>query len=627
MKTLFKLQSKIYIKTKASYIIYGVFAFVILVMGIIFNYTVTKLDTTKNYNIWIRSSLEVFVTLSKNFFYILPIVTVAHISSIVHYKYRNEGVGIILLSKPIKRKTIYFTNFLVTLSWSAGFLASLWLLHLLTFIPAFIKLRGIEFSYSYSIMTTLVASLMMILLFSSLSSLLSLFMEDKTFNFFLLGIPFLVMVPFNVMSRFHSAYVESTAKYSDKFLMNKDNNKNLIRVNKPSKYSATYLTPNVKTEDLNSKYQKDKEGNLKIKKDFVSRYKYLQDITSDRFGRAYKYLYFFNLMEYFDTIANAIDLDINNLKSYSNVTVDFKKIDSSQLKLEDYITYKFKNDKYELKFAMNFNKEILQNLVRSIKFMGEDFQTFENYEQSKKNITSYFNLIEELEKLLKNPDFINEVNLNKSTLNVENPWDFINNISKNSKFQKLFSSFLIKNKIIEFDDELIKKYPKLTNLSLAENDFNEFIKQFNEEYAEIVKTLPKNPYLMGRVAQIKYKIASLLQSISFYTYFKYVNDNLSLKNKSLDFSKISNPVIKELWSLGNHFNEQLDIFENTSETLIQNIYSFDEIGKDIKNEDSHFKTKISVTIPWYLSIITLTSISGLLLYLGYKKHNKKSFNL
>ena len=276
---------------------------------------------------------------------------------------------------------------------------------------------------------------------------------------------------------------------------------------------------------------------------------------------------------------------------------------------------------------MNFNKEILQNLVRSIKFMGEDFQTFENYEQSKKNITSYFNLIEELEKLLKNTDFINEVNLNKSTLNVENPWDFINNISKNSKFQKLFSSFLIKNKIIEFDDELIKKYPKLTNLSLAENDFNEFIKQFNEEYAEIVKTLPKNPYLIGRVAQIKYKIASLLQSISFYTYFKYVNDNLSLKNKSLDFSKISNPVIKELWSLGNHFNEQLDIFENTSETLIQNIYSFDEIGKDIKNEDSHFKTKISVTIPWYLSIITLTSVSGLLLYLGYKKHNKKSFNL
>lgn len=124
MKSLMKFQWKVFLKSTKIAIIPFIVQFLFWIMGII-NLIVSK-DIPKS----------ILYLVTGNTYMILFTFTASIIAVNIFYNYKSEGMEYLMYSKPISRKTLYWSNFwiafLIYLLYSAIF--TIW--NLLTFLFA-----------------------------------------------------------------------------------------------------------------------------------------------------------------------------------------------------------------------------------------------------------------------------------------------------------------------------------------------------------------------------------------------------------------------------------------------------------------------------------------------------------
>ncbi|WP_406615359.1 ABC transporter permease [Mycoplasmopsis hyopharyngis] len=613
MKTLMKIQTKIFLRTKASYIIISIFSVLLLTLSIFG--AVLVYDTTYRHGVKIPSELPIQII--KYVFYVFILIIISYIAATILYRYKNEGVELILLTKSIKRSTIFFANLLLVFSLSLIYIFILWLSF---FVPFLFIFNYLETNSKISFFTFLLASIIFAIFLSSLSSLVSISIDSKMFAFLLGSMPLIALTPFFIVQVAYRFYYESITSggIKNNFLISKDmkSNKKIINQQPNTQFDSTI-------EQNHTIHRYDEFGNVK-KEHELTEYDNLKNPKNFSFAKIHNVIYPFNLFEYFDSI---VKLHSNSIYNKNDINYNYiAHISRADLSNADKKSISFtsafpKNNQKKIKIALATSKQEMLNFIFptvyyqsliewSNKYMWR-MERKEDQEKSKENVNKFLDFLSNfysntfLKTIVQETEINNHIEVAKSKKEI-----YFAKLYSNKTFQKEVIDFLVKEKMFQIKSLNGETLKWVIDLEKSKDDFSAYL---NEMKTNIKTTDFEN----WRILIDYYKrLKIFFEMTATYSFFRYVGEN------NITFADVFSLVNSEEDNIFSIPSLSISKWEHPSLPKVKSPFTLQEISKD-----SHYKVSVWVAIPWYISITVLLSLSAGFIALGNWKHNKKTFHI
>ncbi|WP_027120864.1 ABC transporter permease [Mycoplasmopsis lipofaciens] len=537
MFSFLKLQLKIYFRQFSTYITPIVIScFYIIITLAINSSTENKLQAEavlkSSYFSSNLASLSLFISF----------MTSSFVAQSIFYKYRLEGVEIVMFSKPINRYQIYFANLL------ACFIGILFMLSITSigFLISKVMVPNIGLkTIVYSTLSFMLASFLSSLLVLSIGAIVQAVVEMKVYQLIAGVLPFLIIlvlnfIKFPAQNKNLNSLAAAQARIVALAPNNKNNsNKQIDELETSIEKSKDILTYNKRMTDiyLNS----DKKSLIDVvKNNNKNLYNYLYWLNYDEYYNENFVLYDDNLkkgnefvnFEPISTEINNNELNLNQFNKYginlnNNIILRFSVLDSSK----NILTTKF--------FALGFDQYELSN---NIKNKGsktiEDIQSELISGTPIQNIKRLFNNLRKF-----NNNFLNRLLEISDTYKLDNFYDSSKKIFTTINNHNIFDSSnvegliaFIKN-VVE-DTTIIK--PIIDNLFEGKDAF--FLP-------------PKKPTTMNPIDQVRYAEAlkkyedvkkELIQGLKYTSAFYLLAlefSNKKININILDLQKINSSTI------------------------------------------------------------------------------------
>ncbi|WP_406615355.1 hypothetical protein ACJA25_03350 [Mycoplasmopsis hyopharyngis] len=608
MKAIMKIQAKIFFKTKASYAILSIFTTILLTLSILASYFVhtAQVDEVQ------KLSSSIAINIVKYLFYVLMVMSIAYVAATIQYKYKNEGIELLLLTKSIKRRTIYFANLLLVFLLSLAFVFILWLCF---FIPFLFVFKYFDNNVRTTFFTILLASSLITIFLSSLSSLVSISVDGKLFSFLLGSMPLIALTPFFIAQVFYGTFYRQIANDGLKkiLILSKDSKANNKIINQEKTQWDTIIRPNY---SLERRY--DERGS--IRPDSELEYKLLTNNSYYTFANVYKSFYPLNLFEYFDTISKLHTNNIYNSEelSYSYIAhvtkFDISKHDKSLVTFDVEFP---KENVGKIKLVLATSKEQITKRIAPVTYYlkknsdlsyEKEIKIGKDLKENKALVNKYFDFLSNFYTNVFAKTVAKEIELDKhGQVAKEKKEVYFAKMYENKDFQKEVVDFLVKEKVFRVDTHNTT-FKWVSELEKNKNDFATFLNRTLEEWKELKWDTP-HKYLL---ADFYKQLELFFKMTAMYSFYRYAGEN--------------NIIFENFYHI-------------MWEEHIKNIFSFNQIDQlNIDNKsipfelqeisnDSHYKVSVWVSIPWYISIIVLLSFSTGFVFLGNWKHNKKTFHI
>ncbi|WP_027334178.1 ABC transporter permease [Mycoplasma elephantis] len=580
MKALFKIQSKMFLRSVATWIVFASVLVIQIIIGVV---------STLLFNIGSQNDMakeEMFKSLfdiSQNLFYFFCVFLTFYVCSFIYYTYKKNGLNLIIQTKPINRKSIFYTNFSIAFFYSIISITILWICEILSF-SFFIFSSKINIYFMFYLLM-LLAGVLISMFFSSMGSFFSTFTNEKLFNFIIIGIPFLIMAPISIINNMATTITKTTFKKdissSTNFIKKNNNDVNEL-IQEQNKYKVTSIISN-NSVHIFDKYEQNSKN--KVIDQYISEYKKIKTSpTQNIILNLNKFLVYFDITNYYYAIANAFYNDINENK---NLTFSLNPVQFSQNDINKLLTLKqnfytindqefneidkIKNILFDNNKTKTEKDDAKKLLDKKLTEFSKKYNNYNSYQYvlniHSKNIQSAFA-----------PYYLDEnlsgFDSDSIKANINAFWDeVINKIDKNIKDNKL-----------AFDIENLNTY-EIMNVFDGNEILNKILMDFvrqnysNLFYSTLINTTVQN--LINKHNNF-YNYVNELQMI--------LNDYVNLLNllNNSDFENIKNNEL----NLDLLRKEMPDIF---TETIILDLkLKWKEIKKiDYKNEPNKFSEKIN----------------------------------
>ncbi|VEU78287.1 ABC-type transport system involved in multi-copper enzyme maturation, permease component [Mycoplasmopsis columbinasalis] len=248
MLAFIRLQFKIYFRQLSSYVVPLIFAFIYIILKIAFvAFLPSAEDVIKLFNTEWFNAYQALYSL------ILCVFFIATAGATVFYRYRTEGIEILLFSKPLSRTKIYYANILVTFICSVLSL----LISLVGNLFSFLVVPQVKEQAWIDTAKLLAASLLAIIFLLAFASIVQLLVSLKVFQMIMITIPAIVLFVFSFIraTAISSVYVQTeNAAVINMFVLTNTNNTD---TQKQKEISAANTTKNLSTLNFiqdNSQY-------------------------------------------------------------------------------------------------------------------------------------------------------------------------------------------------------------------------------------------------------------------------------------------------------------------------------------------------------------------------------------
>ncbi|VEU58872.1 Uncharacterised protein [Mycoplasmopsis gallinacea] len=471
MLSFLKLQLKIYFRQFSTYIVPLVLALIIFFYRLVFYWSGKTPEDSK-----VLLSL-----ISISFYYGLLVflavfISVAFSGTTFFYKYKNEGIGTILYSKPISKHQIFWTNWLCILIGSVFCLVFINIANLLSLFAVNLYTVKEVFSIFASV---LLASFLFSLLAIGFASFVHNFVQLKTFQIIVGIVPFILIFIFSAMKlNVVKSEINFIPKLKNKAtIILRDNSANKkdyfkdIQNNFGSNNEVLAFDKN--TEDLFGNYNYQ-NGNFKLEdikaKDISLLDDFLNNYNDD--SNLYNKLEYLNFGEYFYQIISSFNREIfpPETKWEYSKNVSLEKVTNANSDSPTIIMpfYDVKSGKL-IEIALNWDL----SLVRSFMNLNSEPVSTATY---------YSNLL--------NFDFFNNFNylnlFNNEMFNLVTSWRKKVNLNENETLVSSEVSNLENKHFVN-----VENIPNFANLLLSDETISKRIEQV---VSLIKQDKSKNPF-------------------------------------------------------------------------------------------------------------------------------------
>lgn len=545
MKPMFKFQSKMILRSVAIWIIFAFLTSLILISSLSSVIAFMLLQDDFKKATFIAASSHAILLAQKILFFVATVFISGFICGFILYKYKTNGLNLIIQTKPVKRSTIFFTNYLTVVFYSFLMIFFIWLISIVCFSP--IIFNSEIRHYFKSLFTFLPAALMVSLFLCSFGSLLSSYVGNKLFEFLIYGIPMILMGPLSIVGPLVNsksrAMIEQNLVYQTGFV---DSENNWLSNFKEIKlYNNSHIYNNNGDWIVEEKYLPNSQNTLNSK--YKSKYEISKVLDRPILNVIKNMLTPLDLSSYFTSLALASEnnlfneyaeittkispyqLDISKLLTIDQIEqkVDQEKVDRiNQLKKEisnaeihssnpgvqEYIKerkeeinqilneFKDKRNKGEFnkyKFILSIKPEMLYLMFDSHK-IDHTFNKSSVLEESalnskinvkiQNNIDLYYEkVINSINTLITKPDFILS-KMNSEDISHTSYNDIKNLIKQDENFVYILTFYLMSNFKNHFDVDSIYKYKDIFFFSKI-NDLQEYENKIYKYLSELENTL------------------------------------------------------------------------------------------------------------------------------------------
>ncbi|UUM19122.1 ABC transporter permease [Mycoplasma sp. 1018B] len=589
-----KTQLKIYFRYKSTYIS-PILLTIIFILSRILLYLMTK-DSPNTFE---QLSSSFVMNISGIFTMLSIFALVNFIGITIFYKYRQEGLEIMLFSKPISRSKIYFIN---AIAISLGMLFSLTIFTLGNFLSYLFLYPVVPILYGLKMtLATFLASLLASIFIIGLALFIQAFADYKQFLIVLAIVPFVIVFLFLVLkNNYLISEIRTTNQLTNNLIIspNKDAQKTNNQIdNIKNNINNDFLLP-VRNKGISQTYTEFKKY---IDNPFANT-KTLLNALDDNKNNFYNKVKYLNYTEYFLRIMGALDPNYTKENAFGNYDyiplinqnneLDFSKLKSVALNQDgNYFIKLIDKDNNLINYIIfTYDIEIIRNYFNNLS--TNRFFSFNNYDPTNSikkydndldnlkllnlNFTSqinklYDNNIIDTQMLIKN-ELINQQNI--KVLAIENFLDFLNTIKTNQEVNKLVTNF------VTIFENLFKQ-----NINDSENPI---VQWNNEQRKENLKRFAK------QLEEIIYNSTAIMLAL------KVVADNeLVLLLEDID------PMMQNV--------EFINVL--LSESIINPVLVKNNIL--VYNRQSDF--------PLWLAIVLPLSLGGIFTFLGWWITIKKDY--